>query len=301
MIVRGGALAEFVLTCPVFTALRAQFPETAIEVLGYLRVAQIAKAAGLADEVHSIETRAAAGFFARQGVLDSELSKFFGDFSIIFSYLYDPDGFFQANVKKVSQAQFIVGPARPDEGKTIHATDHFLQPLERLAIFDAERAPRLVFPEGKSNDGVWIAVHADGDHENLRNWSAMKWRALIETILAKTSYRVMLIAGDGESRNVDQMAQNFSSERISVLKEAPFSEVASRLAGCHAFIGHDSGISYLAAATGIPSIVLWSAKNRAIWQPLGKNVTLLWARQGANGISQEEVLAALPRVWAGAE
>src|SRR3954467_12688149 len=135
LVVRGGNVGEFILTCPVFAALRTQFPEIAIEVLGYPRIAELAKAAGLIDEVRSIETRAAAGFFARNTPLDEDLSNYFAKFSVIFSYLYDPDGFFQMNVGKISPAQFIGGRARPDEGGTLHASETFLKPLERLAIF----------------------------------------------------------------------------------------------------------------------------------------------------------------------
>ena len=54
-----------------------------IEVLGYPRIAELAKAAGLIDEVRSIETRAAAGFFARNAALDEDLSNYFARFSVM--------------------------------------------------------------------------------------------------------------------------------------------------------------------------------------------------------------------------
>jgi ADP-heptose:LPS heptosyltransferase len=41
------------------------------------------------------------------------------------------------------------------------------------------------------------------------------------------------------------------------------------------FVGHDSGISHLAAAVGVPTIVLWGDTAEAVWRPLGQNVTLL--------------------------
>jgi len=75
--------------------------------------------------------------------LDEDLSDYFAGFSIIFSYLYDPDGLFQMNVSKVSTAQFIPGRARPDEGGNLHASETFLKPLERLAIFEAGRGAAI--------------------------------------------------------------------------------------------------------------------------------------------------------------
>src|SRR5882757_577921 len=98
LVIRGGAIGDFILTLPVLAALRQQFPRTHLEVLGYPRIAQLALAGGLVKNVHSIESRALAEFFARNGELAEEFSDYFSDFDIIISYLYDPDEIFQTNV-----------------------------------------------------------------------------------------------------------------------------------------------------------------------------------------------------------
>src|SRR5881397_215470 len=115
LVIRGGAIGDFILTLPVFAALRQQFPDAPLEVLGYRHIAQLALAGGLADDVKSIEARALASFFARDGRLDQSLARYFAGFALIISYLYDPDEIFQSNVGHSSAAQLIVGPHRPDE------------------------------------------------------------------------------------------------------------------------------------------------------------------------------------------
>ena len=67
------------------------------------------------------EARPLAGFFARDGGLAVEMAHYFSQFSLILSYLYDPDGIFETNVRRCTKAQFIVGPHRPDERAGIHA------------------------------------------------------------------------------------------------------------------------------------------------------------------------------------
>src|SRR5207237_4415355 len=114
------------------------------------------------------------GFCARNAPLDADLMHYFARFSVIFSYLYDPDGFFQMNVSKVSAAQFIAGRARPDEGATLHASDTFLKPLERLAIFDANAVPHLPLPP-RSMSAATIAIHPDPE-TGPRAWPEAKWR-----------------------------------------------------------------------------------------------------------------------------
>ena len=69
---------------------------------------------------------------------------YFSEFDLIISFLYDPDEIFKTNVNRCSKAQFIVGPHRPDESVELHATEAFLKPLEKLAIFQADATPRDV-------------------------------------------------------------------------------------------------------------------------------------------------------------
>jgi heptosyltransferase-2 len=299
LVIRGGSLSEFILTLPVFAALRAHFPEASIDALGYPRIAGLAKAAGLIDEVRSIETRAAAGFFARNAPLNPELSDYFAQFSVIFSYLYDPDGFFQMNVCKVSTAQFIQGRAKPDEGATMHASDTFLKPLERLAIFDADAVPRLTLPQGVSHEAS-IAIHPNPE-TGPRAWPEAKWRNLVAAIVLKSSYRVLLIGDESQTRALQRIGAELPANRTTIVGSVASLELAAGLGACQAFIGHDSGISHLAAALGVPCVTVWGNSNATLWQPRGSHVAVLKNRSGAIGVTQEEVLSALPMVWAGAE
>ena len=57
LVIRGGAVGDFIVTLPVLAALRSQFPQTRLEVLAYPQVATLAVRAGLADEAHAIESR----------------------------------------------------------------------------------------------------------------------------------------------------------------------------------------------------------------------------------------------------
>ena len=73
LVIRGGAIGDFILTLPVLAALRERFPDVHRELLGYPRVADLALAAGLVDRVQSIDARPMASFFARGGPLPEQL------------------------------------------------------------------------------------------------------------------------------------------------------------------------------------------------------------------------------------
>ena len=70
LVVRGGAIGDFVLTLPVLMALRRNLPSARLEVLGYTHIAGLAVAGGLADRVRGLEERGFATFFARGVAID---------------------------------------------------------------------------------------------------------------------------------------------------------------------------------------------------------------------------------------
>src|ERR1700722_16856826 len=246
LVIRGGAIGDFILTLPVLAALRQQFPRTHLEVLGYPYVAQLALAGGLVKRVQSIESREMAEFFARDGALDPGLIDYFSEFDLIISYLYDPDQIFKTNVGRCTQAQFITGPHRPDDSLNLHATEVLLKPLEGLAIFDADCIPRLNIAKAFDTTlttGRWLAVHPGSGSES-KNWPEPKWLELLQHVMNATTIKVLLIGGEAERGRIDRLARALPSTRIKLMQGAPLSELAQWLAACVAFVGHDSGISH---------------------------------------------------------
>ncbi len=292
LVIRGGAIGDFILTLPVLAALRRQFPQTHLEVLGYPRIAQLALAGGLVKRVQSIESRALAGFFARDGELAEDLIDYFSEFDLIISYLYDPDQIFQNNVGRCTQAQFITGPHRPDDRLNLHATEVFLKPLEGLAIFDADSVPRLDIVKAFDTTlatGRWLAVHP-GSGSETKNWPEEKWRELLRHLTQSTTLHFLLVGGEAERGRLERLASAMPATRIKLMQSVALPELAQWLASCIAFIGHDSGISHLAAAVGLRSLFLWGDTAEAVWRPRGHELTILRSANGLDGLSVPVVI-----------
>ena len=294
LVIRGGAIGDFILTLPALAALRGQFPQTHLAVLGYPRVTALAEMAGSVNETRSIEARALAGFFARRGELDAALGEWFGGFNIILSYLYDPDGIFQENVARVSKAQFIPGPHRPDETQHLHATEVFLKPLERLAIFNADPEPRL--PINFQPPTLHTLALHPGSGGVTKNWPESRWLELLRLIATETNWRVLLVGGEAEGGRVQRLAPQMPPQRRAVAFNETLPELARQLAGCTAFAGHDSGITHLAAASGLRGVALWGGTKPDIWRPRSERFELLRSERGLEGLETDAVFAAVARL-----
>jgi heptosyltransferase-2 len=287
LVIRGGAIGDFILTLPAIAALRKQFPEAQLEVLGYPHIAQLAAAAGLVDQVRSIEAGPLAGFFARNGTLATGLSDYFSDFDLIVSYLYDPDRIFQENVCRCAPGQFVVGPHRPDESAGVHATEVYLKPLERLAIFDADPVPRLVF-SGRQISELELALHP-GSGSEKKNWPEKNWVELLELLIHNTTFNLLLVGGEAEGERLQRLSAALPPARVRVAQSLPLIELGKALERCVGFVGHDSGISHLAAAVGLPGLLLWGNTSAAIWRPRSDHIHLLAHAEGLEKLEAKEV------------
>jgi heptosyltransferase III len=297
LVIRGGAIGDFILTLPAIAALRRQFPDAHLEVLGYPHIIQLAQAGGLVDRAQSIEARALAGFFARNGELAEELVDYFSEFDIILSYLYDPDEIFKTNVGRCSTAQFIIAPPRPNESETQHATKVYLRPLERFAIFDADPVPQLKvasLPNSNQNSPhpPTLALHP-GSGSEKKNWPENKWADLLQHLVNQTDFNLLLIGGEAEGERLQRLAAALPITRTKVAQSLPLAELARLIQQSAAFIGHDSGISHLAAALGLPGIVLWGNTREEIWRPPQDRVFVLKHPAGLKMISISQVMEKL--------
>jgi len=286
LVFRGGALGDFILTLPAIAALRRRFPAARLEILGYPAFASLAEAAGLADAIHPIEAPALAPMFI-EGAPQLPPPLFHCDLAV--SYLYDPALVFERNfLRHAPGAQFIRGPHRPDERANIHAADALLAPLRELQIFDADPQPRLNLGDAKPADaGAWLALHP-GSGSEAKNWPETHWRDLLGLILANTSWNCLLIGGEAEGERLRRLAPA-TSPRVRLAQNLPLVELARQMARCAGFIGHDSGVTHLAAALGLPGVVLWGPSNIHVWRPRSDKMKIVRDDAGLSALAVHRV------------
>lgn len=275
LVVRGGALGDFLLTLPALSALRGAAGH--LEVLAYPQFVQLARETGLTDGGRSIEYGPLSGFFARGAVQDPELREYLASFDVVLSYLYDPDGIFAANVRAAGVAKFVQGPHRP--GGTIHAVDELATPLRGLQIPLATRAIKLPMPPPEQKNPL-VALHP-GSGSAAKNWPKDRWLALAAGMLAAEEQRhVAIIGGEADDAAIDTLAPLRGNARVQWWENLPLADLATRLAGASAYVGHDTGVSHLAAVLGVPSLLLFGPTDPAVWAPPHGHVAVLRAPGG---------------------
>ncbi len=293
LVIRGGAIGDFILTLPAIGLLRENFPAAHLEILGYRHIIALAEGRFYADGTRSIEYGPMAGFFVPRSELAPDLVAYFASFQQVVSYLFDPDGFFEANLRRAGVKNLLPAYAKLDD--SAHAAHQLARPLQSLALYLEDHAA-TVHPSAEdrafadafldTSDAPLIALHP-GSGSPRKNWPLENWRTLGEWLLTRTPQpRLLLIGGEADHEHLDTLATAWRGNPVLLARDLPLPHLAALLARCRLYLGHDSGISHLAAAAGSPSLLLFGPTDPAIWAPANPHVTVMTAPGGD--------LAALP-------
>lgn len=299
LVIRGGALGDFILTMPALRLLRENFPGARLEILGYKHIISLAEGRFYADATRSIEYGPVAAFFARNATLDPELSEYFAGFQQIVSYLFDPDGIFEANLRRAGAKNILYAFRKLDDSD--HAAHQLARPLEKLALYLEDAAARIHPSEedrtaaaaflGAAAAHPLIALHP-GSGGARKNWPIAHWLELASRLsAARPTARFILIGGEADEAQLAAFLAGWDGPPALLARSLPLPELAAILERCRLYLGHDTGISHLAAAVGTPCVLLFGPTDPDVWRPANKQVTALRAPGGVlSELTVDEVL-----------
>ena len=287
LVIRGGAIGDFILTLPALKALREGFPYAHIEILGYKHIAVLAQNRFYTQAIRSIEYGALAGFFAKNSKLPAELANHFASFDLIISYLYDPDGIFEKNLRRCGVENLIHGPAKLDDRE--HAARQLARPLEELGLRASDFAPRIYhstqnrkfaedFLRGMSRP--ILSIHP-GSGSETKNWPIENWIEFGNDMLGSDDFcgSLVIVSGEADEERSRELQTIWRNDRVQFARNLPLPVLAAVLEDS-IFVGHDSGISHLAAAAGAKCTLLFGPSDPDIWAPMNENVEVIRAVSG---------------------
>jgi len=293
LFIRGGAIGDFVLTLPALRLARRSFPGQLIEVLGTPGVVELAGYFGVADGVGRLEDPALARFFVPGGRQDDRWCAYFRSFSVVVSYLFDPDDIFHDNLRRAGVATLVRGPHRPADGGG-SAAEQLAGPLAGLAVFpDADDLDTPMIGRAALPPEALIAVHP-GSGSPRKNWGLENWVRVAADAQHRTGATILVVAGEAEAAVVPELRRMLEAAGVRNHEAIGLSltDLADRLAGCRQFFGHDSGPGHLAAACGVPCLLVFGPTDPAVWAPAGRHVRVVRAAGGSlAAVSPDEVIA----------
>jgi heptosyltransferase-2 len=121
-----------------------------------------------------------------------------------------------------------------------------------------------------------IAIHP-GSGSPRKNWGLEKWIVTARELLNLNPQPELLwVGGEADEERLNAVEDAFGKS-VRIARHLPLPHLAAVLARCRLFLGHDSGISHLAAAVGTRCVLLFGPTDPAIWAPANAHVVVMEA------------------------
>ncbi len=291
LVLRGGALGDFVVTLPTLAALKRTWPHARVELIGNATAAELAHHRGLLDRVHSQHDARWAALF-KDEKLPRELVTWLAAFDLVVNYWPGADGTLARHFPLHEGQQYVAAPAMPTRAP---AAAHYADALRPLGIEVGQFFVRL---GATHRSGETIAVHP-GSGSRKKNWPQERW---IELLAAEQS-PFLLITGEAEMATWSErmlrgtkLANKLDAGTLRLATGLPLEALVQELAACRLFLGHDSGVSHLASACGVPCVLLFGPTDPAMWAPPAPHVRVIQRGGDLAAISVADVRAAMTEI-----
>jgi heptosyltransferase III len=181
---------------------------------------------------------------------------------------------------EIGRAQQIMGVNR-----TVHTAEHLASAFFALGV-PLQNVPRAqLFAADSPMKGKYAVIHPFASAPE-KKWPAERFCEVARYLSLWNIIPVFLADQDDD-------ASPFAAHKVF---RGSLSDVKSLLSKASVFISNDSGPAHMAAAFGVPSVVLFGASDPAIWGPWRTESAVIVARDGLNHVSVSRVIAALERL-----
>jgi len=202
----------------------------------------------------------------------------------VVAFLSDPDGKIHNNLRVyLPSATINLFPAFPSKDAEVHVAfylAHCFQmaglPIDpRRSIDEACKRPLL---EKDITPGKGRIIFHPGSGGQAKNHPPEFWiQMMIEWRRGffNEKEEFVILLGPAEERLYPSFRENMDNLNLDIVLAPGKEKLLTLLKQAPLYIGHDSGITHLAAMLGIPTIALFKSSSTQQWRPLGPEVRVI--------------------------
>jgi ADP-heptose:LPS heptosyltransferase len=279
VIVHQGALGDTVLLVPLIRSLRARFGACRVTVVTRPNLGQMLTMMGFADDYASADDRDHSAWFAAPDAPDRPRARHaWANADVLISAVSTGADAWAENARLARREKrggaggadglHFFDP-RPPADFPGHLTDWHRAQLAALDLCAAPDSLPRANPDGA------IVIHP-GSGGDAKCWPRERFLSLGRT-LKRNGLTPTFILGEAEQERWGKRLIDDLKDEFPWYLHMGLYELAERMSRARLYLGNDSGVTHLAAATGIPVLALFGPSNDVQWRPVGPAVKVLRA------------------------
>lgn len=184
---------------------------------------------------------------------------------------------------RIPRAQEILG-----EERNVHTAEHAASAVFHFGAPRGEIPRARLFAPPAVESRPYAVIHPIASAP-AKTWSAAGFMAVAAHLERAHGLEPVFVAGAGED------VRAFTNRRCMV--GAPLAKVKALISGASLFVGNDSGPAHMAAAFGVPLVVIFGASDVDVWRPWrAAEAEVLRDPAGIRAVPEVRVIEALDRL-----
>jgi ADP-heptose:LPS heptosyltransferase len=283
VILHPGGLGDLLLAVPAIGSLRERFPAHRLLLCGHDQAAELLVDCGLADRWISAQATGCTALFAGMPPDDVLLTDWLKRCDLSVAWTSDDEGRLAAALTGCGAASVIVQSPFTSTLKSVHQSERFVEILGGEP--GSASTPLLSLPHATRAEGAaHLAVRGVPRERPLAlvhpgsgsRHKCVKPAVLVPVLegLEALGLEPLLLEGPADQEIVERLLRS-CSRRPVVLRDLSVRVLAGVLSHVDLFVGHDSGVTHLAALLGTPTVALFGPTDPARWAPRGPAVGVI--------------------------
>lgn len=284
LVIHPGALGDVLLAVPALQWLKKTFPDHSILLLSNEPAGRILLDCRLIDAWMSVQGADCAELWSGSLPGSAELRQRLQTCDRAVAWMRDDDRGLVNALKRCGVGEVLIQSPFNPTLKSRHQTDRFLETLGgtiaqrpvdeaiQLSTSLMEQGQAWLADRGVADDRPLVLIHP-GSGSRYKCTSAEVLASVIVALNQEGFYSLVL-EGPADEAIAAQLCHRLPMT-VPVLRGQELSLVAGVMAQAVIFIGHDSGVTHLAACLGVPTIALFGPTDPNQWAPRGAHVVVM--------------------------
>lgn len=303
LLIHAGAIGDSIMALRVVAALRSSGYGQVV-VLGRSLFAELISPPDGPDGVWDLDVGGFHSLFSDHDDIPTWLAEKLRGFDLAVDMLSGPTGKVPKLLASLGIPRVVAIDTQPRPTWERHLTEQWLSDLHANGLSNQAGPPRIRVPEGErlaahrrlaellntANPAAYLLHPGSGGRAKC--WPLKNFVALAEDLRSAGRQPVFLIGPVEQERFPRDEVERLRAT-APLIESPPLRETAALTAAAACYIGNDSGIAHLAAATGTRTLVLFGPSNSTWYAPQGPQVTILHPTATGSWPSVQEVLSRL--------
>lgn len=284
LVIHPGAVGDVLLARPSLALIRRLFPQHEIALLAGSAVGMLLRKCAEIDRVFPLESNYLGQLFGGCDSVHLAFKTWLRSCDLAVGWLQDAESVIANTLRALGVARVCVQSPFSSELLSEHQAGRCLEVLDGEPVSEVkghplilsscvrERGRQLLQALNWNNKQPLVILHPGSG--SIHKCMEATHFALVVEWLCREGIFPLLLEGPSDGEVVTRL-QRALSVAVPVIRDVELLAVGAVLSHANLYLGHDSGITHLAAALSVPTIACFGPTSSRRWAPLGCTVAIV--------------------------